>query len=129
MGEATFVRKKFPVKNHDSILLCGKINAAIRPDNESIASTILVVELKMEDKPLFISNFHGVAYPGSKLDTKLRIQQSKNILNLFKKQTGAKIIVGDFNLMPQTKSIALLERSGMKNLIKEYNRSTAQYFS
>jgi endonuclease/exonuclease/phosphatase family metal-dependent hydrolase len=32
---------------------------------------------------------------------------------------GKKILCGDFNLLPNTESIAMLEK-GMKNLVKEY---------
>lgn len=38
---------------------------------------------------------------------------------------GGKVLCGDFNLLPQTKSIAMLE-GRMRNLIKEYNIKTTR---
>lgn len=66
-----------------------------------------------------IINVHGAAFPGDKLDTPERIAQSKNIIARLKKSKGNKIVCGDFNLYPKTKSITILEKP-LKNLIKDY---------
>src|SRR5581483_7148606 len=68
---------------------------------------------------LLILNVHGKWYPGQKLDDTDRLEQSKIILEFAQKFSGPKIICGDFNLMPQTQSIAMLE-GDYRNLIKDF---------
>jgi endonuclease/exonuclease/phosphatase family metal-dependent hydrolase len=45
--------------------------------------------------------------------------QTKNIKAFLDSCSGEKILCGDFNLKPSTKSLAILEK-GMRNLIKDY---------
>jgi hypothetical protein len=66
-------------------------------------------------------NFHGAALPGSKLDTEERLGQSRHIVDFLNGEAGEKILGGDFNLMPQTESIGIIESAGMRNLIKDFN--------
>jgi endonuclease/exonuclease/phosphatase family metal-dependent hydrolase len=40
-------------------------------------------------------------------------------MNFMKKISGPKIICGDFNILPDTESVAILE-NGMRNLVKEF---------
>lgn len=77
-------------------------------------------KLKINRKILFLVNLHGKARPVHKLDTPARIRQSGKIINFFKEKAGAKIIGGDFNLMPNTRSVKLFEKAGYKNLIKDF---------
>jgi hypothetical protein len=67
-----------------------------------------------------IGNVHGTSLPGEKTDTLARIKQSEKIINYFNNKKGPKIFGGDFNLMPDTKSIKLFEEAGYRNLIKEF---------
>ena len=70
-----------------------------------------------------LMNFHGLYdRDNEKLDTPERLEQSKKI----KKYTNESsknskvILLGDFNLLPNTKSIGIVEKD-MKNLIKIHN--------
>ena len=58
--------------------------------------------------------------PGHKLDTPVRLRQSKLILDFLKDKVGSKIIGGDFNLLPETRSVEMFEKAGYRNLIKEF---------
>jgi endonuclease/exonuclease/phosphatase family metal-dependent hydrolase len=78
------------------------------------------VKIKKGQKSFWVVNFHGVSRPGEKFDTPRRLLQSKKIISALKKLKGPKILCGDFNLLPNTKSIELVEQAGMKNLIKTY---------
>lgn len=49
-----------------------------------------------------------------------RIEQSVMIMTFLNNIQGKKILCGDFNALPGSKSIGILEQ-GMKNLIKEFN--------
>jgi endonuclease/exonuclease/phosphatase family metal-dependent hydrolase len=63
---------------------------------------------------------HGIAQPGNKFDTTDRIHQSRLILESLPKNNLPVIIGGDFNLMPNTKSIKLIENAGFENLIRKF---------
>lgn len=83
----------------------------------SINLQYLKVEINSKNYTFF--NFHGAPWPESKLDSPYRIDQSNKIRDFLTSIKGAKVLVGDFNLMPETKSITILD-SVMRNLIKEY---------
>ena len=68
-----------------------------------------------------IINFHGVWQGGGKDDTPERLKQSEKIVEFLSKMHGKKILIGDFNLTPMTKSIKIIEDSGLQNLIKINN--------
>ena len=75
---------------------------------------------------LNILNVHGVAQPGDKLDNPKRIKQSREIIDFMAKIDGPKIIGGDFNLELMTESVAMFEKNGYRNLIKEFNIKTTR---
>lgn len=72
-----------------------------------------------------ICNVHGIPHPGHKLDSPERIEQSQVILNYFKNKPRI-IIGGDFNLLPEAKSIKMFEQYGYRNLIGEYAIKTTR---
>lgn len=78
-----------------------------------------IVTIKVNGKKILIGNLHGFWMPISKKDSTHRISQSNNIKQVFDSFKGPRILCGDFNLHPQTKSIKLLEEN-MKNLIVEH---------
>ena len=63
---------------------------------------------------------HGVHIPTNKLDTLERISFSKKIIRIASKSEKPIIIGGDFNLMPETKSIEAFSKNGFINLIKQF---------
>lgn len=67
-----------------------------------------------------IVNVHGLWQGSMKKDSEARFEQSKRILSLANKAGGKKVICGDFNLEPDTKSIGMIEALPTRNLIKEY---------
>ena len=73
-----------------------------------------------------ICNFHGIWEPGHKLDVPERLKQSQKIIKFFSKISGPKVIGGDFNLLPETKSIKIFEEAGYANLIKDFKISTTR---
>lgn len=83
------------------------------------------VIIRARNEQYTIGNVHGLWLPGAKSDTPKRIEQPQVLDNFIKKQPGKKILCGDFNLKPDTKSIAILERH-MRDLIKEYKISTTR---
>ena len=85
------------------------------------ARNIQYVVIKKDGKKLAIYNIHGLWNGKGKTDTEDRLLQSRNIAELIKKHNMDSVLCGDFNLLPDTESVRIIENSGMKNLIKEYN--------
>lgn len=83
--------------------------------------------LSRDGKVIDILNFHGRSQPGHKKDTNTRIESSKNIINIIEKIKSPNIILGgDFNLLPETRSIKIIEKSGLLNLISKYSIKTTR---
>lgn len=66
-----------------------------------------------------IFNVHGLWNGKGKTDSLDRIEQSSRIKECVDKFSGKKILCGDFNLRPDTKSIEIVS-DGMDNLINKY---------
>lgn len=71
-------------------------------------------------KEFSIVNIHWLWTGTGKDDTEQRIEQFTAIKKFTKNLLGETIIMGDFNLNPDTQSLAILQ-SWMKNLISEYH--------
>jgi exonuclease III len=84
------------------------------------ARNIQYAMVEREPGLLTIINFHGIWNGKGKTDTEDRIQQSKNIVDFIREVKGDVILCGDFNLLPDTESIKILEDAGLRNLIREY---------
>lgn len=120
VGKAIFIRKSFQVNSENDLLLYGnRLEKCLKEDFSNLAVTMQCVNFTANNKPYIICNIHGISFPGSKLDTKLRLEHSRKIIDYLKDKKGTKILIGDFNLLPETKSIGFLEKE-MRNLIKEY---------
>jgi len=83
-------------------------------------------QLTVKDKKFSIINTHLTHRPEGKIDSPKRIQQSKTISEFIKNTTGPKIMAGDFNLLPDTQSIKMIEDAGMRNLVKDYKVSSTR---
>ena len=95
-------------------------------DVGNCARNIQYVIIETTSGPMTVINFHGLWNGKGKTDTEDRILQSKNILKFTKKLNGEYILCGDFNLLPDTKSVKLFEEKGLRNLIKEYKVSSTR---
>lgn len=121
VGKTIFIRKHFQVDFENDLLLYGDMSEkSLKKDFSNFPVTLQCINFTADNKKYVICNIHGTAFPGSKLDTKLRLEHSEKIKDFLKNKKGAKILIGDFNLLPQTKSIRILEND-MINLIKEFN--------
>jgi endonuclease/exonuclease/phosphatase (EEP) superfamily protein YafD len=81
----------------------------------------LVTEILAENNKFALCTVHGLPHPGDKLDFDGRLTQSKRILDSVKNYACPKIIGGDFNLMPSTKSVKMFEAAEYRNLINDFN--------
>lgn len=78
-----------------------------------------------DEKRVIITNVHGLWEKSNKGDSPLKLEQSRRIVQalgyLQLRFDGELVVMGDFNLLPDTESIAIIERFGLRNLIKEHN--------
>lgn len=93
------------------------------------ARNIQYVTVINNRKLITVINFHGLWNGKGKTDTDDRINQSQNIINFINSLNSESIICGDFNLLPNTKSIQMFEDAGLKSLVKKYEiKSTRTSF-
>lgn len=118
-GVATFIKKGLEVVNTASELVFKSPSSIVDPMKEDPSRSLQTIEVIANNCPLYIFNYHGIAYPGTKIDTAERLKQSAKILEAMAKLSGPKILCGDFNLMPDTESIRMLGVNA-KDLIKDY---------
>lgn len=67
-----------------------------------------------------IANFHGLWNGISKEDTKERFSQAENIVRFLADLKDPHVLCGDFNLLPHSESLKMIEGPRMRNLIKEF---------
>lgn len=122
-GIATFI------KNNTKVIASGDItiysNLAYPGHGGSHDRKALWTDLEIRDKKVSVLNVHGLWNGNGKTDTPDRIEQSTRIRKFMDSVEGSQIVCGDFNLLPDTESVYILER-GMRNLIKEYNITTTR---
>lgn len=84
------------------------------------AKNLQYARMQFKGKPLTVINFHGLWNGKGKTDCKERIEQSEKIAEFIARTEGEIIFCGDFNLLPDTESIRIIEQTGLRNLISEY---------
>ena len=122
-GLATFIRKNIKVQA-DDFFVYGKKNSMIDGDRETLPRNVQHLILKISGKDLSIFNYHGIwrkatGNTTNKSDTPERLAASEIIRNRINCVDGEKILCGDFNLLPDTKSLAIMA-DGMVDLIKKF---------
>lgn len=118
-GLAIFVKPDIELEEVGDVFVHRFRNAMIDSDGKTLGRNIQFAKCRQNGQDFTIINFHGLWNGGGKSDSPDRLQQSKKILEFMNTQAHRKIIlVGDFNLAPDTESLAILEK-GMRNLIKE----------
>jgi endonuclease/exonuclease/phosphatase family metal-dependent hydrolase len=83
------------------------------------ARNIQYVTFSKDDVKTTVINFHGLWNGKGKTDSPDRIEQSKKIVEFTQNLEGNIVLCGDFNLLPDTESITILEQAGLRNLVKE----------
>lgn len=120
-GLAIFIRKGVNITTHDSYqIYIDETSNVLNSDFSNLPIKMQKISFEVKGRVFSVYNFHGIPKPGSKLDTTKRLDQSNKIKNILDRDSNARILVGDFNLLPDTESIKILE-NGYRNLIKEFN--------
>ena len=122
-GLATFVKRNIFVGSHKDIFIFGEKNSQLESDKVGITTprNLQYVNLKTpKENELTIGNLHGLWKPGPKTDSEATLGQSKRVKTFLDKTPNPKILCGDFNLLPETKSLRILEEN-MVDLVKKFD--------
>ncbi len=119
-GIATFVNKDIKIIDRGEMLVAkGDWWNLEDGHNRDHHRKLQWLEIEIKGKKMILANVHLTHRPEGKSDSDKRLKQSKLISDFLKMFDYPKILVGDFNLLPDTESIKIIEDSGMINLIKE----------
>lgn len=121
-GNAIFVNKKLKMKEIGNIFVHNERYNNIRKDEgfPNLSKSVQFINFERKRGNYWVFNYHGVWIPGPKIDNEYRTKASKNIRKIMDSKIGAKILCGDFNLLPNTESLKIL-LAGMRDLVKENN--------
>lgn len=125
-GLATFVRPGLLLLDQADTFLCNSLNSYISGDYASLGYNALRVTVPHAGGGLTICGLHGISLPGDKLDSPARLEQSSRLLRFMSDRQGGAVIMGDFNLLPQTESVRRIENAGYRNLVREYGIATTR---
>lgn len=117
-GIGMFVRKTLPLLRKGEHLI--HTNPNYVPPGPTHSRKLQWVEVEYNSEIYTIANLHGLWNGQGKSDTEARIIQAQNIKSFLNHATGKKILCGDFNVTPETESIAIVQ-DGMQNLIRDYD--------
>lgn len=121
-GLLMMVHKRYSVLNAGEVFVYRE-KGYVPPTAEEIgdhARNIQYVTLMTPHGPLAIMNFHGLWNGKGKGDSEERLVQSNKIIDFLKTIHTPVVFMGDFNLLPDTQSMHILEEYNLRNLIKEY---------
>lgn len=122
-GLLTLVHKRLPVLEHGEIYVHLEKGALVTDREGEIgnhARNIHYVTVQTEVGRRTIMNFHGLWNGKGKGDGEDRLAQSRRIVSFLETIQDPYVLCGDFNLLPETESLKMLERLGLRNLVREY---------
>ncbi len=120
-GLAIFIKKSIPVLGSGDCFVYLHRDSLRDQESKTVGRNLQFIKINHQGKNLNIINFHGLHNGEGKLDSPERIEQSKRIIDSIKGLDGGVILAGDFNLLPDTNSLIMIEKElDLKNLIKDY---------
>ncbi len=125
-GIAIFVNKKIKIAEEGDLFVFKERKDALQDFKVSHARNLQFITIETNKGKRTILNFHGLWNGQSKEDTEERIAQADNISKYVKTIDNPYVFCGDFNLLPENKSLKMIEDLGMRNLIKEYGISSTR---
>lgn len=120
-GLATFVHRSFPV--------IGQVQGFVHKDYSPVgygdhprsrsAHGVRVYD-DTADRTISVTHMHGLRDMSGKQDTTERAEQAQKLLDLSRrvsKQEDVVVVCGDFNVGPDSETLAILADSGLKELV------------
>ncbi len=121
-GIASFIHTNIKIiETGETLVACGDWWKLGDGHNRDHHRKLQWLEVEVDSKKLLIVNVHLTHRPEGKKDSEKRIRQSQTIIDFLNMFDYPKILVGDFNLLPTTQSIQMIEDAGMINLVKKHN--------
>lgn len=124
-GLAIYIKRNIEVKECKDIFIYRDGIELLANDITTIPRNLQYISFTVNNNNYLISHFHGIWYPKTKIDTTDRVKLVQKIKEFLSKSEARKILCGDFNLLPTTKSMKILEE-GMVNLISKYAIKTTR---
>ncbi len=124
-GLAIFARKTLQIEEEGDLFVHRAKNSVQETDNATIGRNLQFVQFRRNGKQFTVVNLHGLWSGKGKTDSPERMEQSRKIRVFLQSVSGATILCGDFNLLPDTQSLNLLEQE-MRNLVKEYRATSTR---
>lgn len=119
MSQAIFIRKGIKVKRLEDFIVFKPAVPKEIGDEIFSPRKLQYAIIETPKGEMLVANYHGLWVNGPKTDSPERIEQSKRIREFLDSFKIPRIICGDFNLLPETESVKILEK-GMRNLINEF---------
>lgn len=115
-GLAMFVRRGIEHGDQDMVIVHDIEDESVL--DEDLGHQRRVIQV-MEIEGCTVANFHGLWNGKGKSDSPERIVQSQNIVKTLEGRENI-VLIGDYNLAPDTESMKILEDSGLENLITKH---------
>lgn len=120
-GLAMFVKNDLTILEEGEVFVFKERENIFDDFHANHARNLQYVKIETPNGQRTILNFHGLWNGGPKEDTEERFIQSDNISEFLVEISHPYVLMGDFNLLPDTKSLKTLEDLNLRNLIKEFN--------
>jgi endonuclease/exonuclease/phosphatase family metal-dependent hydrolase len=121
-GDAMLVRDDVTIEDYRVHAIVSRPYPKAAGGFGTYVHSLQVAVLRLGERSVTIGNFHGLPWPGDKLDTPARLVQSERLRQL---APDVDVLCGDFNLDPSTTSVSMLE-GRWRNLISEFNVPTTR---
>jgi len=125
-GVAIFIKKDILVESEGDVFIYKEHGYYSTHRVGEHARNLQYVNTNTPKGKLLVFNLHGLWVEQGKGDTPDRLEQSEKILNFLQGINAPLILCGDFNLSLETESIKMLEKSGLKNLVRDFGVTTTR---
>jgi endonuclease/exonuclease/phosphatase family metal-dependent hydrolase len=119
-GLVMFVKKNINIVEEGEIFV-HRSKGHVPVGDENNARNLQYIKIETKDNPIVVMNFHGLWNDKNKMDSEDRLLQSEKMVDFIKRFTMPIVLCGDFNMLPDTKSLKMVEDVGLVNLIKKFN--------
>ncbi|MEO5928064.1 MAG: endonuclease/exonuclease/phosphatase family protein [Patescibacteria group bacterium] len=116
-GVAMFIRKGLRIVSQGDFCVYREPGFVSTVDIADHARVLQHATIEMPQGLVTVLNVHAAWQATGKVDTPERLEQSQRIIDFTKTISHPLVLCGDFNLLPETQSIKLLEDAGWENLI------------
>jgi endonuclease/exonuclease/phosphatase family metal-dependent hydrolase len=128
-GIAIFVKSHIKLNEVGDVFVHRYLNAMEDENRKTLGRNMQYIQFTENDQEYTVINFHGLWNGEGKTDTHDRLNQSRKIKEFVKTRAKGKVIlVGDFNLEPNTEGLAILEKDTCNLITKNGITSTRSHY-